>query len=118
MPPASATLDAVRALDHALDAPRGSGVALGNWRWSVRQRLAIVRDRLVAESLGTEADDAPSGVRSAPGRRERSDLLARLSALAPAVLEQHDAEAVRRDLKRLVVDIAHHVQRSQGQGVG
>jgi len=60
--------DALRALDHALDAPRGAGVPLGNWRWSVRQRLVIVRDRLLAERFGVE-------------------------------------------LKRLVLDIAHHLQR-------
>jgi hypothetical protein len=103
------TADALRALDHALDAPRGAGVPLGNWRWSVRQRLVIVRDRLVAESLG--AQDGWLAARGGAAYRERNDLLARLAALTPAVLEAHDAEAVRRQLKRLVVDIAHHVQR-------
>jgi hypothetical protein len=43
--------------------------------------------------------------------RERTALLARISSATPAVLEVPDAEAVRRDLKRLVMDIAHHVQR-------
>jgi hypothetical protein len=103
------TTNALRALDHALDAPRGAGVPLGNWRWSVRQRLVIVRDRLVAETLGSH--DGWLAARGGAAFRERNDLLARVAALTPAVLEVHDAEEVRRQLKRLVVDIAHHVQR-------
>lgn len=101
MPVAGDTTDALRALDHALDAPRGAGVTLGNWRWAVRQRLTVVRERLVAETLA-------SG-----DYRERSDLLARLSALAPAVLQSPDAEEVRRQLKRLVVDIARHLHSTR-----
>jgi hypothetical protein len=109
MAAAGDTSDALRALDHALDAPRGAGVPLGNWRWSVRQRLVIVRDRLVAETLGSE--DGWLVARGGAAFRERNDLLTRVSALTPAVLEVHDAEQVRLDLKRLVIDIAHHVQR-------
>ena len=109
MPVAGDTSAALRALDHALDAPRGAGVPLGNWRWSVRQRLVIVRDRLVAETLGSQ--DGWLVARGGAAFRERNDLLARVSALTPAVLEVHDAEQVRLDLKRLVIDIAHHVQR-------
>jgi hypothetical protein len=105
---AGGTSDALRALDHALDAPRGAGVPLGNWRWSVRQRLAIVRDKLVAETLGPQ--DGWLAPRGGAAFRERNSLLTRLSALTPAVLEEHDPEEVRRDLKRLVIDIAHHVQ--------
>src|SRR4051812_40952980 len=100
---------ALRALDHALDAPRGAGVPLGNWRWSVRQRLVVVRDRLVAETLGSQ--DGWLAARGGATLRERSDLLTRVSALTPAVLEVHDAEEVRRQLKRLVADISPHVQR-------
>jgi hypothetical protein len=109
MPVAGDTSDALRALDHALDAPRGPGVPLGNWRWSVRQRLVIVRDRLVAETLG--AQDGWLAARGGAAYRERNDLLARLATMAPRVLEAVDAERVRVDLKRLVVDIAHHLQR-------
>lgn len=106
---AADTSDALRALDHALDAPRGAGVPLGNWRWSVRQQLVIVHDRLVAETLGTQ--DGWLAARGGAAFRERNDLLTRLTALTSDVLEVHDAEQVRRELKRLVLDIAHHVQR-------
>src|SRR3954466_9315290 len=108
MPVAGDTSDALRALDHALDAPRGAGVPLGNWRWSVRQRLVIVRDRLVAETLGSQ--DGWLAARGGATYPERCLLVGRISAVMPAVLEVHDAEEVRRQLKRLVVDIAHHEQ--------
>ena len=43
--------------------------------------------------------------------RERNALLGRLSTLGPAVLDSPDVEVVRRDVKRLVADVAHHLQR-------
>ena len=43
--------------------------------------------------------------------RERTALLGRLSVLGPQVLESPDVEAVRVELLRLLVDVAHHVQR-------
>jgi len=101
--------DALRALDHALDAPRGAGVPLGNWRWSVRQRLVIVRDRLLAERFG--AQDGWLAARDGAAYRQRANLLTRLAAITPTVLEAPDAEQVRVELKRLVLDIAHHLQR-------
>ncbi|WP_459983326.1 hypothetical protein [Nocardioides sp. AN3] len=109
MADAAGTSDALRALDHALDAPRGAGVPLGNWRWSVRQRLVILRDRLVTEAVGSH--DGWLAARGGAAYRERNDLLARLAALTSAVLETHDAEEIRHQLKRLVGDISHHIQR-------
>ena len=41
----------------------------------------------------------------------RRALLARLSALGPQVLESPDVERVCAALRRLLTDIAHHVQR-------
>ena len=103
------TSDALRALDHALDAPRGAGVPLGNWRWSVRQRLVIVRDRLVAETMGSQ--DGWLAARGGAAFRERNALLARLSILGPQILETPDIEGTRIELKRLLMDIQRHVQR-------
>ncbi|MCD4532910.1 hypothetical protein LRP67_02285 [Nocardioides sp. cx-169] len=100
---------ALRALDAALDAPRRDGAALGNWRWVVRQRLAVVRDALVGET--SSPDDGWLAARGGTAFRERNTLLARLGVLGPRVLDSPDVEAVRLEAKRLLVDIARHVQR-------
>jgi hypothetical protein len=100
---------AMEGLHEALDAPRRSGALLGSWRWTVRQRMAAVRDALV-----TEVDDSDDGwlvARTGSVLRERTALLGRLSVLGPQVLENPDVEAVRAELLRLLVDLSHHVQR-------
>lgn len=103
------TTDALRSLEVALDAPRRSGVALGNWRWAVRQRLVEVREALVSESMST--DESWLAARGGAALRERSALLTRLRSFGQAVLDTPDPELVRRDVRRLVVDVSHHVQR-------
>ncbi len=100
---------ALRSLDAALEVPRSDGVALGNWRWVVRQRITLVRDALIGES--TDPDDGWLAARGGTAFRERNQLLGRLGALGPSVLETADVERVRDDVKRLLVDISHHVQR-------
>ena len=97
------------ALAQAVDAPRSSGTALGNWRWTVRQRMASVRDALARES--TQAADGWAVAREYSLVRERHSLISRLSQLGPLVLEAPDVEPVRVDLKRLLGDLAHHRQR-------
>lgn len=100
---------ALLGLQQALDAPRQPAAALGGWRWAVRQRMAAVRDVLVAEA------DAPGegwlAAREGTVMRERNALLGRLSRLGPEVLESPRVEVVRNELRRLVADIAHHGQR-------
>jgi hypothetical protein len=105
-----ATMQAALAgLNQALDAPRLQGVALGNWRWVVRQRMAGVRETL--------ANEQPPNVecwlahRAGAIRKERNLLLGRLGALGPQVLEASDPEQVRVEMKRLLADISHHLQR-------
>ncbi|WP_309647099.1 hypothetical protein [Nocardioides sp.] len=100
---------ALRSLDAALEVPRSDGVALGNWRWVVRQRISLVRDALIGES--TDPDDGWLAARGGTAFRERNQLLGRLGALGPSVLENADVERVRDDVKRLLVDISRHVQR-------
>lgn len=100
---------AMEGLREALDAPRRSGALLGSWRWTVRQRMAAVRDCLVAEV--DQADDGWLAARTGTVLRERTALLGRLSVLGPQVLESPDVEAVRVELLRLLVDLSHHVQR-------
>lgn len=102
---------ALRELHAALDAPRHthSQTSLGTWRWSVRQKMAGVRDLLVNESA--QHEDTWLAARGGLMLRERNSLLTRLSRLGPQVLESADVEKVRHELKRLVVDVAHHLQR-------
>jgi hypothetical protein len=100
---------ALQSLDQALDAPRRSGIPLGNWRWLVRQRIATVRDALMGESAGAESGWLAA--RGGAAFRERNALLGRLGDLSPRVLEASDVEAVRVEGKRLVLDIQRHLQR-------
>lgn len=100
---------ALQALDRSLDAPRRSGIPLGNWRWMVRQRLGTVRDELLTERAGST--DGWLAARGGAAFRERNALLARLSELSAQVLETPDVEATRIELKRLVIDVNRHLQR-------
>ncbi len=105
---------ALRALEQAIEAPRRDGaanasVSVGNWRWTVRQRMAGVRDVLAGEAGNPE--DGWLAARGGRAFRERNVLLERMSALGPQVLESPDVERIRSELRRLVADIARHVQR-------
>lgn len=105
----TATTTALHGLRQALGAPPAEGVALGNWRWTVRQRMADVRDLLL-----NEADHPADGWLAARGgaaRRERTGLLRRLAELGGPVLESPDVDQVRSELQRLLADIVHHIQR-------
>ena len=100
---------AMQGLQQALEAPRRPGVPLGNWRWTVRQRMGAVRDALLAET--GHGSEGWLAAREGGLLRERTLLLNRLSALGPRVLESHDVEAVRLEMLRLLADVAHHLQR-------
>jgi hypothetical protein len=105
---------ALRALEQAIEVPRRDGaasdsVSVGNWRWTVRQRMAGVRDVLAGEAGNPE--DGWLAARGGRAFRERNVLLGRMSELGPQVLESPDVERIRSELRRLVSDIARHVQR-------
>jgi hypothetical protein len=100
---------ALSALAQAVDAPRSAGATQGNWRWTVRQQMAAVRDALGRESA--HARDGWAVAREYSVLRERQSLMTRLAQLGPMVLEASDLEPVRAELKRLVADLAHHRQR-------
>jgi hypothetical protein len=100
---------ALRNLDQALDAPRQPGVPLGNWRWVVRQHLAGLREALVSEM--EQPLDGWLAARGGTVLRERNALVHRLSKLGPDVLDSPEVEAVRVEIKRLVADVSHYVQR-------
>jgi len=100
---------ALQGLEQALETPRREGIALGNWRWTVRQRMAAVRDALTGE-VGNP-DDGWLAARGGTAFRERNALLGRMVRLGPLVLESSDVEAIRLELKRLLADLGRHVQR-------
>ncbi len=100
---------ALSELHRALDSPRGSGVAAGNWRWTVRQQMRAVRAVLMRES--EHPDDAWLSARRGTALRERQTLLARIGELEPEVLQCPDLEEVRNQGLRLLTDINHHLQR-------
>lgn len=100
---------ALQGLGQALASRSEPEVSLGSWRWSVRQQMAIVRDILLAET--EYAGEGWLVARNGSVLRERTSLLARLSALGPAVLESPDVTGVHRELDRLLVDLGRHAQR-------
>ena len=71
--------------------------------------MSAVRDLLVAEA--DSPDEGWLAAREGNILRERNGLVARLSTLAPEVLESPDVEAVRHELRRLLADVARHIQR-------
>ncbi len=103
------TARAIEEMHQALEVPIQPGSSLGTWRWTVRQRMAGVRDVLVAET--THHEDAWLAARGGSVLRERNALLSRLSELGPQVLEDEHIEQVRAELARLLCDVRHHVQR-------
>ena len=100
---------AMQGLAQALEAPRRPGVPIGNWRWTIRQRLNDVRDALAAETA--QGSEGWLAARERGQLHERTHLLNRLDALAPSVLESPDLEEVGASLRRLLHDLAHHLQR-------
>jgi len=103
-----ALTSALRALEAAIAPPR-PGSSLGNWRWSVRQRLGGVREAVI--------NGAPAGISDTPSAhtalRERGALLTRASDLADGVLDRADIEDVRLDLRRLMADASRYVRLLQ-----
>lgn len=100
-----ALISALRALEAAIAPPR-AGSSLGNWRWSVRQKLGTVREAVI--------NGAPAGFVDTPSAhtalRERGILLTRVSDLADGVLDRSDVDGVRIDLRRLMADASRYVR--------
>ena len=101
----AALATALRALESAI-VPPPPGSPLGNWRWSVRQKLGRMREAVV--------NGAPAGTWDSPAARhalrERGLLLTRASDLADGVLERADVEAVRTELRRLLADAVGYIR--------
>ena len=62
-------------------------------------------------ALGTTPADGWLAARGGATLRERSALLTRLNSLGEQVLVEADPERVAVDVRRLINDVQHHVQR-------
>jgi hypothetical protein len=96
------------AIDELRQALNDSRIAQ-NWRWLVRQKLSAVKDALAAEQV--RYFDGWLAAKASVSDRDRTQLLARIGALGPRVLERLDTERARTELGRLVEDLEHFRQR-------
>ena len=79
------------------------------WRWTMRERLASVREALNSERFTSW--DGWLAARSGTSDRERQQLLARIAALANTVLDRLDTERVAGEVRRLLNDVEHYRQK-------
>jgi hypothetical protein len=96
---------AISELTETLDQNR----AAPQWRSLVRLRLAAVREALADDSVRFR--DGWLAARGAATDRDRCQLLARLSALGPRVLDRLDSDSSYREVRRLTLDLEHYRQR-------
>lgn len=79
------------------------------WRWNVRRRLSEVKDALSKpQALQPEAWLA---ARTQLSNRDRFQLQSRVVALSAGVLDQLDEDTIVHQVRRLLSDLEHHVQR-------
>lgn len=98
---------ALQRLEHALT-HRGATTPLSVWRWAVLQRMVAVRELLVQE---TEQPSDWLAARRSRTLRERNILLGRMSELRFRVMGDPDVDHANYEMRRLVVDIRHYLQR-------
>jgi hypothetical protein len=79
------------------------------WRWNVRRGLSEVKDALSGPQA--RQADAWLAARAQSSNRVRHQLHARAAALAIGVLDKLDTDSIVTELRRLVSDLDHHVQR-------
>ena len=100
---------ALRSLDQALEAPPQPDAPM-HWWGIVRQRLTGLHDALVSENEQPE-DGWLASPRGGTVMRERNMLVQRLRTLRSDVLECPEIEAVRSEIRRLIADVAHYLER-------
>ncbi|WP_104108241.1 hypothetical protein [Nocardioides sp. 616] len=98
---------AVLRLEHVLEHYAHS-TPLSVWRWAVLQRMNAVRELLVSE---TEVPPDLLQARRSSALRERNTLLDRMTVLRFRVLADCDVDRANYELRRLMVDLRHHLQR-------
>ncbi len=80
-----------------------------SWRWNVRRRLSEVKDALARPEA--RQPEAWLAARSHLSSREQVQLHARVVALSAGVLDRLDNDAIIHQVRRLLGDLEHHVQR-------
>jgi hypothetical protein len=80
-----------------------------SWRWNVRRRLSEVKDALARPEA--RQPEAWLAARSHLSSREQVQLHARVVALSAGVLDRLDDDAIVHQVRRLLGDLEHHVQR-------
>lgn len=96
---------AIAELKETLSGPRTAS----NWRWLVRQRLAVLRQALSDEN--SQSWDGWLAARSGVTDRERRQLLARVSTVGSGMLDRLENDRVAIEVRRLVNDLEHYCQR-------
>lgn len=79
------------------------------WRWNVRRRLSEVKDALSDVQAGHP--EAWLAARTQLSDRDRFQLQARVVALSGGVLDKLETETIVHQVRRLLADLEHHVQR-------
>ncbi|MGD9958654.1 hypothetical protein [Nocardioides sp.] len=99
---------ALTGLDQALDLPRQRG-SRRLWRQSVCRQMDALRAEL--DQGSPSADEDWVSARSGAILRERNALLSRMAALGPQVQDTDALDDLRAEIKRLLTDVNHHLQR-------
>ena len=86
-----------------------SDSASPEWRWNVRRRLSGVKDALTGPQA--RQPEAWLAARASLSHRERSQLQGRVLALSAGVLDKLEAATIVHEVRRLLGDLEHHVQR-------
>ncbi|MEO7352493.1 MAG: hypothetical protein ABIW17_11400 [Marmoricola sp.] len=79
------------------------------WRWNVRRQLSEVKEALSQPQ--PRQPEAWLAARTHLSNRDRSQLSGRVMAVSTGVLDKLDPETIVCEVKRLLGDLEHHVQR-------
>ena len=83
--------------------------AVPEWRWNVRRKLSEVKEALSQPQA--RQPEAWLAARAQLSNRDRSQLQGRVMAVSAGVLDKMDTETILSEVKRLLGDLEHHVQR-------
>jgi hypothetical protein len=79
------------------------------WRWNVRRQLSEVKEALAQPQA--RQPEAWLAARAQLSNRDRSQLQGRVMSVSAGVLDKMDTDTIEREVKRLLGDLEHHVQR-------